>query len=103
MLNFEACKIKELVGAVRRIPQAAPLAHASSRPQIALLLEFAQALRPGPGMVAALRACMDDLHMDGSYWLVKVLSCSFQVEEDTVHATDEFLKRVGWTVVVEAQ
>jgi hypothetical protein len=38
--------------------------------------------------------------MEGSYWLVKVLSRSFMVEEDTMHATDEFEK--GWTVV-EAQ
>lgn len=51
-------------------------------------------------MVAAVRACTDDLHMEGSYWLVKVLSRSFEVEEDTVHASDEFEK--GWTVV-EAQ
>eukprot|EP00962_Isochrysis_galbana_P050899 scaffold22257_cov107-Isochrysis_galbana.AAC.1 len=52
-------------------------------------------------MVAVLlffgRACTDDLHMEGSYRLVKVLSCSFQVEEDTVHATDEFeTKNPAW-------
>lgn len=51
-------------------------------------------------MVAAVRACTDDLHMEGSCWLLKVLGHSFVVEEDTIHATDEFKK--GWTVV-EAQ
>jgi len=98
VLKFEACEMKQVVGTVRRIAEAAPLARASSRPQIAPLLEFAQALYPG--MVAAVRACADDMYMEGSFWLVKVLSRSFVVEEDTVHATDEFEK--GWTVV-EAQ
>jgi hypothetical protein len=98
LLKFEACEMKKLVGAVRKIAQAAPLARASYRPQIAPLLEFAQALYPG--VVAAVRACTDDLHMEGSSWLVKVLSRSFIVEEDTMQTTDEFEK--GWTVV-EAQ
>jgi len=51
MLNFEACKMKLLMGgAVRKIAQAAPLAHASSRPQITPLLEFAQAQVLFPGI-----------------------------------------------------
>lgn len=98
MLKFDDCEMKQVVGAVRQVPKAAPLAHASSRPQIQPLLEFAQALQPG--MVIAVRACEDDLDMEGAYWLIKVLSRSFMVEEDIVHATDEFEK--GWEVV-EAQ
>lgn len=73
----------------------------SARPSRCSSLHRPCVQRPSTGgRSSVLRACTDDLHMEGSYWLVKVLSCSFQVEEDTVHATDEFEK--GWTVV-EAQ
>jgi hypothetical protein len=38
MLKFKACEMKQLVDAVRKIAQAAPLARALSRPQTAPLL-----------------------------------------------------------------
>ena len=62
------------------------------RPQLQTLEEWADLLA---GMLVAVRAHKADHHMEGVYWLVRVLGSAFPAPLRLVHARSVFSRRAG--------
>lgn len=87
--HIDDCEMKaQMGGSLRRV--TAPLAAGvqERRPQTQSLEEWGDVL--ADGMLAAVRADEADHHMEGVYWLVRVLGPAFAAPSRLVHASAVF-------------
>ena len=97
--RFNDCEMKaQMGGALRRV--AAPLAAGvqERRPQMQSLEAWRDELKDG--MLVAVRAVRADHHMEGVYWLARLMGLAFAAPARLVHATSVFEE--GW-LIVQAQ
>jgi len=69
---------------------------APSKPQLVALQEWADSLRAGQIVVFTAAASMD-VHMEGVYWLARLLDSAFPATAAMAHASEEIEE--GWLIV----
>jgi len=68
---------------------------APNRPQMVALEDWASSLRGG--QVVAFAVDPEDVHIEGPFWLAKLLDVAFQAPAAMTHASDLFEE--GWFIV----
>lgn len=92
---YDSCMLKSEHGRLRpyKVPRVS--GGASSKPQLVALQEWADSLRAG--QIVVFTAAAVDVHMEGVYWLARLLDVAFPATAAMAHASDEIEE--GWLVV----
>jgi hypothetical protein len=91
--QYDSCQLKSEHGQMRTYH--VPKIGAAQKPQLVALQEWADLL--SKGMVVVFAADKADVHMEGVYWLAKLLDAAFPATAAMAHASDVFEQ--GWLVV----
>lgn len=95
LFDFDNCEMAAQRGSMASVLVPLKRGEVARTNQIDSLVEWSKTLKPG--MVVAVRAAGDEVHIEGKYWLVLIASEAFEIPEDMAHSTDEFEE--GWLVV----
>ena len=71
--NFSECEMTKHVGKKMRFEAPRAKGVATRRPQMESLEEWSDELKAG--MIVALRASRHERHLEGDYWLAKLVRC----------------------------
>ena len=63
-------------------------------PELVALEHWADELKAG--MLVAVVACTDERRLEGTYWLAKLLTGAYELQQDISHSGNEF--KEGWLI-----